>query len=131
MLSGDCAGKLIIDCTTNHHLPVVLFHELARNRDAAYLELPVAGSVVPARSGKLTLLASGNRADYERALPYLEKIGAARFFLGAPGQATRMKLINNLLRCYAFLTGLNCDGYSVFVGPADVNDVLAPESQIP
>ena len=42
-----------------------------------------------------------------------------------------MKLINNLLRCYAFLTGLNCDGYSVFVRPADVNDVLAPESQIP
>ena len=36
LLSGDCAGKLIIDCTTNHHLPVVLFHELARNRDAAY-----------------------------------------------------------------------------------------------
>ena len=52
--------------------------------------------VAPARAGPLTLLASGDRADYERALPYLERIGAARFFLGAPGLATRMKLINNL-----------------------------------
>jgi len=127
LLSGECAGKLIIDCTTNHHLPVVLFHELARNKDAAYLELPVAGSVAPARVGRLTLLASGDRADYERALPYLEKIGAARFFLGAPGQATRMKLINNLClgAFMATLAEAMVTAEAAGISPKEALDVLA------
>lgn len=96
LLAGDCQGKLIVDLTTNHHVPVVLFHELARAKGASYLEAPVLGSVVPASRGLLTVLASGDADDYERARPWLEKIGANLFHVGAPGQATRLKLVNNL-----------------------------------
>jgi len=105
LLAGDCGGKLIIDTTTNHHVPVTLFHTLARQKGAAYLEAPVAGSVVPAAGGALTVLVSGEATDHERALPYLEKIAARIFFLGGPGRATRMKLVNNL--CLGtFMAGL-------------------------
>ncbi len=34
LLAGDCAGKLIIDTTTNHPAPVRLFHELCRQKRA-------------------------------------------------------------------------------------------------
>jgi 3-hydroxyisobutyrate dehydrogenase len=96
ILATDCAQKIVVDLSTNHFEPVVGFHEEVRARGASYLESPVLGSVVPASKGALTVLASGEKATYEKALPLLQKIGTNIFFLGAPGLATKMKLINNL-----------------------------------
>lgn len=96
LLAGDCAGKLIIDTTTNHPAPVRLFHELCRQKGARYVESPVAGSVVPARAGKLVAMVSGAPDDLDAARPYLDHLTSLVHQLGAPGQATRMKLVNNL-----------------------------------
>ena len=96
LLAGDCAGKLIVDTTTNHHAPVLLFHELCRQKNARYVEAPVAGSVVPASQGKLVVMASGEPRDVHAARTLLEKIAVSIHDLGAPGLATRMKLVNNL-----------------------------------
>lgn len=97
LLDGDCAGRLIVDLTTNHFADVTRFHVLAQARGAAYLEAPVLGSVVPASKGALTMLVSGDQDAYDRAFPYLQKVAASIFFLEHPGFATRMKLINNLV----------------------------------
>lgn len=96
LLSGDCSGKLIIDTTTNHHAPVALFHQLAAQRGARYVEAPVAGSVVPASEGKLVAMVSGREEDVDAARPYLAKVAISVHVLPGPGQATRMKLVNNL-----------------------------------
>jgi 3-hydroxyisobutyrate dehydrogenase len=96
LLRGDCRGKIVIDTTTNHFDSVSGFHEVLKKQGASYLEAPVLGSVGPALQGALTVLVSGERQTYERALPFLEKIGKAIFFLGEPSFATKMKLINNL-----------------------------------
>lgn len=97
LLSGECEGKVIIDTTTNHFEAVADFHRMFREKGAHYLEAPVLGSVVPASRGRLTVLVSGDRQAYERALPYIDKIGEHIFYLGRPTLATRMKLINNLV----------------------------------
>lgn len=97
LLAGDCRGKLLIDTTTNDFREVEGFHALCGKAGARYLESPVLGSVVPASQGKLTVVVSGERSDYEEARPLLEKLGQSLFYLGAPGRATRMKLINNLV----------------------------------
>ncbi|MEZ4388596.1 MAG: NAD(P)-dependent oxidoreductase [Candidatus Krumholzibacteriia bacterium] len=96
LLAGACTGKLIIDLTTNHPAPVRLFHELCRQKGARYVEAPVAGSVVPARAGKLVAMLSGAPADLAAARPYVDHLAAVVHELGAAGQATRMKLVNNL-----------------------------------
>lgn len=96
LLAGDCSGKLIVDTTTNHHAPVLLFHELCRQKGARYVEAPVAGSVVPASLGKLVAMVSGDLEAIEEAYPLLEDITSAIHVMGAPGLATRMKLVNNL-----------------------------------
>jgi len=95
--SGDCSGKIIIDTTTNHFVDVLEFHEILGDAGASYLEAPVLGSVVPASRGNLTVLVSGERPAYEKALPLLEKIGKKIFFVGEPSLATKMKLINNMV----------------------------------
>jgi 3-hydroxyisobutyrate dehydrogenase len=97
LLSGDCRDKIIIDTTTNHFAAVAAFHARVAERGGAYLEAPVAGSVVPASKGALTVLVSGEKATFEQARPYLEKIGSTIFYLEATGLATKMKLINNLV----------------------------------
>ena len=97
LLAGDMRGKLVIDTTTNHFNDVADFYNLVSSRGGSYLEAPVLGSVVPASQGKLTVLASGEKKAYERALPYLEKLAASIFYLGEPSLATRMKLVNNLI----------------------------------
>ncbi|MBU0985524.1 MAG: NAD(P)-dependent oxidoreductase [candidate division Zixibacteria bacterium] len=96
LLAGECDGKIVVDTTTNHFKAVPHFHDLLRANGAGYVEAPVLGSVIPASKGLLTIVVSGAKTDYERALPLLEKLGKHIFYLEAPGQATRMKLINNL-----------------------------------
>jgi 3-hydroxyisobutyrate dehydrogenase len=97
LLAGDCAGRLIVDTSTHHFQHVVRFHELAAERGAAYLEAPAAGSVAAAARAELSLFVSGQREHYEQALPYLEKLGNHLFFLGPPGLATKLKLIDDMV----------------------------------
>lgn len=95
-LLAACRGKLIVDTTTNHYRDVLDFHRDAAAAGAAYLECPVAGSVMPASNGALTLLAGGRAEDLRRARPLLDRMGATLFHWEEPGLATRMKLVNNL-----------------------------------
>lgn len=97
LLSGTCENKIIIDTTTNHPEKVLLFHEEAQRKKAMYLEAPVLGSVIPASQGALTMLVSGSRGGFEKVVPLLEMLCSKIFFLENKGEATKMKLINNLL----------------------------------
>ncbi len=91
-----CAGKLIIDTTTNDYRDILDFHKDITAAGGAYLECPVAGSVVPAAQGNLTLIAGGSSEDLNRARPLLDLLGRCVFHFENPGDATRMKLVNNL-----------------------------------
>ena len=127
LLAGDMRGKLVIDTTTNHFTDVVKFHDLISSIGGSYLEAPVLGSVVPASQGKLTVLASGEKEAYERALPYLEKLAASIFYLGEPALATRMKLVNNLI-LGSFMAAISeavALGEAAGVQKATVLDILA------
>ncbi len=97
ILNGDCHGNLIIDLTSNHPDRVLRFHAIVREHRARYLECPVLGSVVPASNGTLVILASGDEKDLESVRPALTILGDRIVYLGPPGQATRMKLVNNLV----------------------------------
>lgn len=97
LLAGKCDGRLIIDTTTNHFEAVPLFYELVGKSGAHYIEAPIFGSVVPASKGALTIVVSGDKNSYEKARPYLGKLGSNIFYLPTPTHATRMKLINNMV----------------------------------
>lgn len=97
LLEGDCGGKVIIDTTTNHFDRVKEFYEILNKNNASYLEAPVLGSVIPASQGMLTVLVSGEEKAFEKARPFIEKIGKNIFYLKIPQLATKMKLINNLV----------------------------------
>ena len=96
LLEADLTGKMIIDLTTNHYLQVLTFHERINEKGGEYLESPIFGSVAPALQGLVTIVASGKKETFEECKPLLEKIGKEIFYLKDEGQASKMKLINNL-----------------------------------
>ena len=127
LLSRDLDGRLIVDTTTNHFARVVGFHERVAARGGRYLEAPVAGSVVPAGQGALTVLVSGDAGALERGRPLLERIGRRIFHLPEPGLATRTKLINNLVlgNFMAVLAEAVALGEAAGLSRAQVLEILA------
>lgn len=87
---------------------------LAHERSALFLEAPVAGSRKPAEDATLTVMAGGDRALYDSALPLLEKMAKKILFLGGLGNAASMKLANNLVMG-GMLTAL-CEGMALAAG---------------
>jgi len=65
-------------------------------KGGSFLEAPVSGSKKPAEDGTLIILASGDRQLFDRALPFLEKMGKKNLFLGELGRGAQMKLIVNM-----------------------------------
>ena len=61
------------------------------------LDAPVTGSSPRAEDGSLTIMAGGERRDFERALPALEAMGELIVHVGELGQGEMLKLINNAL----------------------------------
>ncbi|MDF1589093.1 MAG: NAD(P)-dependent oxidoreductase [Gammaproteobacteria bacterium] len=62
-----------------------------------YLECPVLGSLPEARTGKLILMAGGDKTDFDEALPLLNLIGAMPRYIGDIGQGAAVKLAMNQL----------------------------------
>ncbi len=127
LLSGDVAGKSIIDLSTNHFEDVERFHALCRAAGANYLECPVLGSVVPAANGALTVLISGDKSIYERYRGVLEKVGSQLFYLETPAKATKIKLLNNLALGSIMVTLAETLslGEAAGIGKEELLDILA------
>jgi len=127
LLSGDLAGKTVIDLSTNHYNEVGRFHTICKAAGADYVESPVLGSVVPATNGALTVVVSGEAAAFERIKPLLENIGQNLFFLGEAGLATKMKLVNNLAlgSIMATIAETLAMGEAAGIARGDVLDILS------
>ncbi len=105
IIEGKAYNKIIIDTTTNHFNWVDHFYRTLKEKDAFYLESPVLGSVVPASKGLLTILVSGDKSAFNKARPYLDKLGEPIIYLEKPGFPAKMKVINNMV-LGAFMTVL-------------------------
>ena len=89
------AGTLFIDCST---IGPAATHEIAADLAAKQLSLldaPVTGSSPKAQDGTLTIMVGGAAADFERAKPLFEAMGALIVHAGPQGQGQMVKLLNN------------------------------------
>ena len=92
-----------------------------------FLEAPVSGTKKPAEEGTLIILTAGDEGLYEEAAPLLDLMGKKRLFLGEVGQASRMKLIVNMIMggmMSSFCEGLAL-GSKGGLSNEDLLDVLA------
>ncbi len=97
LVEGGVEGKTIIDMTTNHYAYAKLAYEELRKRGAYYLDAPILGSVIPAQKGELTVLVGGDKEKFEENKPLFEKFCKNIFYVGTSGNASKLKLINNMV----------------------------------
>ena len=69
---------------------------IAADRGLVYVDAPVLGTRKPAEDGTLVVLASGPDDVRERCAPVFDAIGSKTLWVGAAGQASRLKLVANL-----------------------------------
>lgn len=95
ILTLDVTGKLFVNMSTISPDTSKEISSQCLQRSARYLEAPVSGSVKPAMDGTLVILAGGNEADYDMAIPFFERLGKLSLLLGEVGMGASAKLAIN------------------------------------
>ena len=96
ILAGLSPGKIYIDMSTVSPAASRAIADQVGAKGAEMLDAPVSGSVITLEEGKLSIMAAGSRAAFEKALPVLQAIGPKVTHVGANGLAVAMKIATNL-----------------------------------
>ncbi|MGJ1314727.1 NAD(P)-dependent oxidoreductase, partial [Sphingobacterium multivorum] len=75
ILQGDIKGKLFVDMSTISRELTLSIASKLKEKGAAFIDAPVAGSTKPAAEGTLIIMVGGEQEDLHRARPYLEQMG--------------------------------------------------------
>jgi len=90
-------GQIYADCSTVSVAQSRKCAEMLRARGAAFLDAPVSGGPGGAQAGTLTVMAGGEEAVFERALPVFRAFGKNIRLCGPNGAGQAVKLVNQLL----------------------------------
>lgn len=105
LLAGMRGGTAWFDLSTNSPTVVRRLHERFAAKGVAMLDSPVSGGPAGAKSRKLALWVSGDKAAFDRHKPLLDAIGDQVMYVGPIGAGTVAKLVHNTAG-YAILAAL-------------------------
>jgi len=89
-------GRLLAgDCSTIGPGLAIRLHERLAARGVRYVECPMLGGAGEAAAGELFFIVSGAEDDIAPLLPLLAVLGRGHRFVGAPGNASRFKVVQN------------------------------------
>lgn len=97
LLGSLRSGDVHVDLTTSSLEAVRALHRLEAARGVDFIDAPVSGGAMGAAQGKLTVMASGSESAFRRVSPLLSAFASNQFHLGAPGNGTLVKLVNNAI----------------------------------
>jgi 3-hydroxyisobutyrate dehydrogenase-like beta-hydroxyacid dehydrogenase len=97
VVNGLKPGATVINMSTVSPDASVEVASVVEEHGGRFVDAPVSGTVKPAEQGTLVVLAGGAREDVEAVTPLLETMGRQVVYCGGIGDATRMKLVLNLL----------------------------------
>ncbi len=91
------APKILVDCSTVSEEASAEVRAAASKRGTQMLAAPVSGNGKVVKAGKLTIVASGPKAAYDTALPYLEMMGRGASYVGEGELSRIVKICHNVL----------------------------------
>jgi 3-hydroxyisobutyrate dehydrogenase-like beta-hydroxyacid dehydrogenase len=94
---GAKEGLLCVDASTIAPTDTRRIAARLAQRGIRMMDAPVTGSSPRAEAGTLTIMAGGEREDFERVEPLLEAMGELIVHVGELGKGEMLKLINNSL----------------------------------
>ena len=94
-------GAVLIDMTTTDPALAVRIHGEAAKRGLLALDAPVSGGDVGAKNAALSIMAGGDRAGFDLAMPLFEKLGKTIVYTGPAGSGQHTKMANQIAICGA------------------------------
>ena len=91
------SGAVIVDHTTTSSALAQEMAALCAERGVRFLDCPVSGGQVGAENGKLTIMAGGDLAAFERVQPILALYSQYQRHFGASGAGQGAKMVNQIL----------------------------------
>jgi 3-hydroxyisobutyrate dehydrogenase len=96
LLTG-AQGRVFVNCATIAPATHLEVEARARRAGALCLEGCMASSIPQARQGTLYLMCAGPEAAFQRVQPILEKLSSAMRYVGATGEAAKVKALVNMV----------------------------------
>jgi 3-hydroxyisobutyrate dehydrogenase-like beta-hydroxyacid dehydrogenase len=96
-LAGVHDGSIVIDLSTVSPDVSRRLFQAAKEKNVPMIDAAVSGSVPQVDQGSLVIFVGGERTTFERCEPILDVLGKNRFYMGASGMGTTMKLVVNTL----------------------------------
>ncbi len=96
ILKSAREGALVIDMTTTSPSLWQEIARKARRKGLRPLDAPVSGGDKGAREGTLAIMAGGEQADFEAALPLFECMGKRIVYTGPDGTGQHTKMANQI-----------------------------------
>jgi len=97
VLAGITSGSVFIDMSTVDPESSMRVAKAIEAKGAKMLRAPVSGSTVLASSGTLTILASGDKAAFDRCAKVFGAMGQKIFHVGPGDEARYLKLVLNMM----------------------------------
>ncbi|MBZ8132378.1 NAD(P)-dependent oxidoreductase [Afifella sp. IM 167] len=120
-------GAILMELSTIEPAAMRDIAAAAQERGLIALDCPVSGGPIEARSGKLIMMAGGDAAAIERAMPVLQSLGATVRHTGDVGTAKVVKIVNNMMAMGNLLIASEAFALGVKAGvePDKLFEVLA------
>ncbi len=109
-------GTLLIDMTTSSPALARCVAEAAAGRGLIALDAPVSGGDIGAREARLVIMAGGDEAGFQRALPVLSLMGKNIVRHGGPGSGQHCKMANQIAVAAGMLAWVEALAYAQKAG---------------
>jgi 3-hydroxyisobutyrate dehydrogenase-like beta-hydroxyacid dehydrogenase len=97
LIEGAATGSVIVDTSTIAPSSSLAIAEALKAKGVHFLGAPVTGSKPGAEGGTLTFMVGGERAIYDRVMPFMEAMGSQFYYCGEQGAGLHAKLTQNLI----------------------------------
>jgi 3-hydroxyisobutyrate dehydrogenase len=97
LVAGQRKPRLVIDCSSISQEGSAQVREQLEAMGVAYLCAPVSGNAKVGKAGKLLFVASGPKALYQEAEPYLQAMGRKVLWIGEGELARVWKIAHNTM----------------------------------
>ncbi len=97
LLAAPPRGRLIVDMSTISPVAVRRMHADLKAAGTDFVDAPVSGGPIGAKTATLTIMAGGEAAAFARAEPFFRGMGTTITHVGAPGAGQAVKLCNQLI----------------------------------
>ena len=124
VLAGAKAGSILVEMTTSEPTLAKRIYEEAMSKSVSALDAPVSGGDVGARSGKLAIMAGGDRTIFDQVMPLFKLMGENIAYMGPAGAGQHTKMCNQIHIATTMIGVVECLLYANKAG-VDLEEMIA------